>query len=120
MLFCQLCNLLAYISSGKYLNFYFIGENILSKKIIVRLFIVGIVLVALGIAINGAGMAASTKGVIFSGAALSAVGLIVGLVSWIGALVAIGKQGRWGWFILVLLLSWIGELIYLIGGPTLG
>ena len=90
------------------------------KKTITWLFIVGIILVALGSAINGAGMVASTRPVVLTGVVLSGIGIILGLVSWVGALVAIGKQSRWGWFVLVLLLSWLGELIYLIGGPTLG
>ena len=90
------------------------------KKTSVWLLISGLVLVAVGGGINGAGMVAATKGVILTGVVLSGIGIILGLASWIGALVATGKQGRWGWFVLVFLLFWIGELIYLIGGPALG
>lgn len=89
------------------------------KKTITWLLIIGIVLAAVGGGINGAGMVASTKAVILTGVALSGIGIILGFVSWIGALVATGKQRRWGWFVLVFLLSGIGELIYLIGGPAL-
>lgn len=89
------------------------------KKTIAWLLIIGLVLAAVGGGINGAGMVASTKGVILTGVVLSGIGIILSLVSWIGALVATGRQGRWGWFVLVLLLSGIGELIYLIGGPAL-
>jgi hypothetical protein len=90
------------------------------KKTIAWLLISGLVLAAIGGGINGAGMMASTKEVILTGVVLSGIGIILGLVSWIGALVATGKQGRWGWFVLVLLLSGIGELIYLVGGPSVG
>jgi len=90
------------------------------KKTIAWLLISGLVLAALGGGINGAGMMASTKEVILTGVVLSGIGIILSLVSWIGALVATGKQGRWGWFVLVLLLSGIGELIYLVGGPSVG
>jgi hypothetical protein len=90
------------------------------KKTIAWFFIIGLVLAAVGSGINGAGMVASTKSVILTGVALTGIGAILLLVSWIGALVAIGKQSRWGWFVLVFLLSGIGELIYLIGGPALG
>jgi hypothetical protein len=89
------------------------------KKTIAWLFIIGIVLAAVGGGINGAGMVASTKGIILTGVVLTGIGIILALVSWIGTLVATGRQGRWGWFVLVFLLSGIGELIYLIGGPGL-
>jgi hypothetical protein len=89
------------------------------KKTIAWLFILGIVLAAIGGGINGAGMAASTRAIILTGFLLSVVGLLLGLISWIGALVATGRQGRWGWFVLVLLLNGLGELIYLIAGPAL-
>jgi hypothetical protein len=101
-------------------RFAFIGEDSMRKKTIAWLFIIGFVLAALGGGINGAGMAASTKGAILTGVILTGLGVILGLISWIGALIATGKQHRWGWFVLVFLLSGIGELIYLIGGPALG
>ena len=87
------------------------------KRTIAWLLIIGVGLAIVGGGINGAGMAASTQGVILAGVILSGIGIILGFISWIGALVAAGRQGRWGWFVLVLLLSWIGELAYLIGGP---
>lgn len=89
------------------------------KRTIAWLFIIGIILFAAGSGVNGAGMVAHTMGVILTGAAISAVGLIIVIVSWIGALVATVRQGRWGWFVLVFLLIWLGELIYLFAGPGL-
>ena len=67
--------------------------------------------------------AATASATSLPGLALSSIGGILIFVSWIGALVATGKQGRWGWFCVVLLLSWlftIAELIYLIAGPGVG
>ncbi len=49
----------------------------------------------------------------------SNIGGILSTISWIGALVATAKQGRWGWFVAALLLLGLGELIYLIAGPGL-
>jgi hypothetical protein len=46
------------------------------------------------------------------------VGGILGLVSWIGALIKTAQLGRWGWFVGILLFSTIGMLIYVFGGPT--
>lgn len=89
------------------------------KRTIAWLYIIGIILAAAGGGVNGAGMAAQTMGVILTGVIISAIGIIVVLVSWIGALVATARQGRWGWFVLVLLLNGLGELIYLIAGPGL-
>lgn len=49
--------------------------------------------------------------------ALLGIGIILSFTSWIGTLVATGKQGRWGWFVTVFLLGGLGQLIYLIAGP---
>lgn len=90
------------------------------KRTIAWLFFIGILFAVVGGGVNVGGMATTMKGVILAGASVSAIGILLVLVSWIGALVATGRQGRWGWFVLVFLLSAIGELIYLIAGPTLG
>ncbi|HEU5438282.1 MAG TPA: hypothetical protein VFU88_03245 [Ktedonobacterales bacterium] len=42
---------------------------------------------------------------------------IVSFIAWIGALIATAKMGRWGWFVLILVLSGIGMLAYVIAGP---
>lgn len=88
------------------------------KRTIAWLFIIGVVLAVVGGGINGGGMATTMKGAILAGASVSAIGILLILVSWIGALIAVGRQGRWGWFVLVFFLSAIGELIYLITGPA--
>jgi hypothetical protein len=93
------------------------------KKTIAILFIIGIVLSAIGGGLEGAGAAAMANGgssiLAILGGLLAGVGAICALISWIGALVATGKQGRWGWFVVVFILSGLGELIYLIAGPAL-
>jgi len=107
------------------------------KKTIAILFIIGIVVGAIGGAIYGAGIASAVSnatvaadgtvtGVNAGLAGLALVGLLVillggvfGIISWIGALVATGKQGRWGWFVCIFFFSGIAEIIYLIAGPGL-
>lgn len=119
----------------------------MSKKTIALLFIIGIVVAIIGGVVFGiatgsvaaagitatnaagataasvqaaevaAGTAAAT--LLLIGGIVLFIGGILSTISWIGALVAVGKQGRWGWFVCILLLSGLGELIYLIAGPGL-
>ncbi|HZO74347.1 MAG TPA: hypothetical protein VFB60_19245 [Ktedonobacteraceae bacterium] len=53
--------------------------------------------------------------------ALAIAGLagILAFVSWIGALVKTAQLARWGWFIVLLLLSWLAipMLVYIFAGP---
>ena len=42
---------------------------------------------------------------------------IVGAVAWIGALVSSAKAQAWGWFVVVLIFSSLGTLIYALAGP---
>jgi uncharacterized protein with PQ loop repeat len=47
--------------------------------------------------------------------------IIAGLlatIAWIGALIRSAKMQTWGWFVVVLLLHWLGTLIYAVGGPS--
>lgn len=46
------------------------------------------------------------------------VGGLCAFVGWILGLVKTAQIGRWGWFVLVLLISPLGSLIYGIAGPT--
>lgn len=107
------------------------------KKTIAILFIIGIVVAIIGgvffgvasASIATAGLAtgatqdsvnaavAAASGQILIGGIILAIGGICSTISWIGALVATARQGRWGWFVCVLLLTGLGELIYLIAGP---
>lgn len=105
------------------------------KKTIAIFFIIGVVVAIIGAIIYGVGLASAINSVtlaadgtvtgVSSGlVGLALVGLLVlllggafCLVGWIGALVATAKLNRWGWFVCVLLLTGLGELIYLIAGP---
>lgn len=107
------------------------------KKTIAILFIIGIVIAIVGGIIYGVGIAGAVGtasvaadgtvtgvstglvGLALVGLVIIIVGSIFSFISWIGALIATGKQSRWGWFVCVLLLSGLGELIYLIAGPDL-
>ncbi len=100
------------------------------KKTIAWLFIPGIILAIIGYALYGVALAgaltAANAGDVpqfgatfYLGLAIAFIGGILAFISWIGALVATAKQGRWGWFVAVLILNGLGELIYLIAGPGL-
>mgnify|MGYP001277198170 CR=1 FL=1 len=102
------------------------------KKTIALFYIIGIVLFIIGLVVAGIGAASSVNvaadGTVTStgavsplalvGAAIYVIGGILTAVSWIGALIATGKLGRWGWFVCLILFSGITILIYLIAGPS--
>ncbi len=108
------------------------------KKTIAILFIIGIIVAVIGGVLYGAGIASAVStatvnangavsnvntglaGIALIGMAILLIGSLISTISWIGALVATGKQGRWGWFCVVFFLSGLGELIYLIAGPAVG
>lgn len=52
------------------------------------------------------------------GVLLFVVAGIVHLVAWIGALIRSAKMQTWGWFVIVLIFSGLGTLIYAIAGPS--
>lgn len=52
------------------------------------------------------------------GVLVVALGALLILISWIGALIRTAQLGRWGWFVCLLVLSGITLLIYVFGGPT--
>jgi len=54
------------------------------------------------------------------GALLVALGGLLAFIAWLGALIKTARLGRWGWFIFLLLLSWLAipMLIYIFAGPT--
>lgn len=107
------------------------------KKTIAIFFIIGLVVAVIGLvlyitgiasAVNSAtvnadgsvsGVSAGLVGTALLGFGIMLVGALINLPAWIGALIATGKQGRWGWFVVVLILNGLGELIYLIAGPGL-
>ncbi len=58
-----------------------------------------------------------------AGLLLSAFGGLIELISWILALIATAALGRWGWFVVVLVLGLIGLLlpvmiVYSVVGPS--
>ena len=52
------------------------------------------------------------------GALLVALGSLLALVAWLGALIKTARLGRWGWFLCLLLFSGLTMLIYIFAGPT--
>jgi hypothetical protein len=90
------------------------------KKTIGILLIIGIILFAVGYGIAIAGASGNNAGLASAGLGIYGIGGIVYFISWIGTLVATGKQGRWGWFVCTFLLSPIAEIVYLFAGPAIG
>lgn len=104
------------------------------KKTIAYLYVPGVILVIIGVILavaavagsvsvgaNGAAQIGQVNGGMALGSGIAyAIGVILLVISWIGALIATARQGRWGWFVCILLFSGIAELIYLIAGPGLG
>lgn len=52
------------------------------------------------------------------GALVFALGGLLALIAWIGALIRTAQLGRWVWFVFLLLFSGITMLIYIFAGPT--
>jgi hypothetical protein len=52
------------------------------------------------------------------GAILWLVSAVLWLIAWIGALVRSARMGSWGWFVIVLIFSGLGTLIYALFGPS--
>ncbi len=51
------------------------------------------------------------------GAIVLIIAIPFGLVAWIGALIRSAKMQTWGWFVIVLIFSGLGTLIYSLAGP---
>ena len=62
--------------------------------------------------------AAAGAGSLLIGTLAYIVGGLCAFVAWILGLIKTAQIGRWGWFVLVLLISPLGSLIYGIAGPT--
>lgn len=52
------------------------------------------------------------------GVVILLIGSLISLIAWIGALVRSAKMGSWGWFVVVLIFSGLGTLIYVLAGPS--
>jgi hypothetical protein len=103
----------------------------LSKRTILYLLLGSIVLFILGIVLSvvavggattdstGAVTGASASAGIFALIAIACygIGALLALIGWIGALIKTATIGAWGWFVVVLILSGLGALIYSIAGP---
>jgi len=61
--------------------------------------------------------AAPNMGLLVPAIILLLVGGILGLIAWIGTLINLARQGRWGWFVLTILFSGISIIVYLIVNP---
>lgn len=53
-----------------------------------------------------------------SGFALYLAGVVAAFIAWVLGLITTLARGRWGWFLVVLLLSPLGSLLYGLFGPT--
>ncbi|HEY1389213.1 MAG TPA: hypothetical protein VGF38_11770, partial [Ktedonobacterales bacterium] len=69
---------------------------------------------------SAAGAASVNPVVLIFGVLLFLAGVVLELISWVGALVRSGQLGQWGWFICMLLpfINSFAFLLYLIIGPT--
>ena len=97
----------------------------MSKRITTRWYIVAWVVWVLGFISLAAAMHASgsgpSPGAVIAYGAMAIAGIVM-LVMWIGALVKLGMQHAWGWFVGVLILHLlalgiIGMAAYAIWGP---
>ncbi len=60
---------------------------------------------------------AQAAGVVI-GSILWVISALIWLVAWIGALVRSARMGSWVWFVIVLIFSGLGTLIYVLFGPS--
>jgi hypothetical protein len=121
-------------------------SNELSKSLIGRIWIVGLVLMVLGIVVSAIGVAMGSSGLdandtqnvqyflnavsrtsggflAISGLVVLSIGGLLQFVAWVLAMVAAAMLARWAWFVLLLVLGLIGleffvMLAYVIAGPS--
>ena len=98
----------------------------MSRATVRKVFVTGLVVWVVGMVLmlltHPSGQAPNTA-VYAAGLMLVAAGILVGIVSWILALISSAILGRWGWFIVTLILGIIGLLplvmiVYSLVGPT--
>ena len=103
------------------------------KSLSRNLYLIGLVVVIVGVVLLVVSLAGSTTATnaygtttvtnignpaLFGvGIILEIVGGIISFIGYIGALVRTAQLGRWGWFVCLLLLSGITMLIYIFAGP---
>ncbi len=83
--------------------------------------VLGIVLIIVGGVLAGKSGTGVIGGSILGlvGAVAIIVAGLIDLVAWIGALIHTARHERWGWFAVILLLSWtwLAMLAYVLAGP---
>jgi len=108
-------------------------EVYMRKSLSRNLYLIGLVVVIVGVVLLVVSLAGSTTATnaygtttvtnignpaLFGvGIILEIVGGIISFIGYIGALVRTAQLGRWGWFVCLLLLSGITMLIYIFAGP---
>lgn len=60
----------------------------------------------------------TASGGVLIGFVLYLLGALAALLAWIMGLVRTARIGRWGWFLVVFLISPVGSLLYGLAGPT--
>ena len=91
-----------------------------------KVFVTGLVVSVVGFVImllTSSGGQISHHTIYTGGTMLAAIGGVIVLVSWIMALVASAMFGRWGWFVVMLILGLIGlvpivMIFYSLFGPS--
>lgn len=96
----------------------------MSRATVRKVFLTGLVVWVVGavlLLLSNSGNAAN--GTVYSaGLLLAGIGAVIVVVSWIMALIASAILGRWGWFVVVLILGLIAlpvvMIIYSLLGPS--
>lgn len=98
----------------------------MSRATIRKVFVTGLVVGTVGgvllLLSMGGGQVANDR-LYSAGLMLAGFGSVLALISWLMALVASAVLGRWGWFVVLLILGLIGLLpiimiLYSVVGPT--
>jgi ABC-type multidrug transport system permease subunit len=98
----------------------------MSRAVIRKVFVTGLVVWVVGgilAVLTMKGGQAPSNGIYAAGLALVGIGGLIDVVSWIMALISSAILGRWGWFVVLLILGLIGLLlivmiVYSVVGPT--
>lgn len=67
---------------------------------------------------NASDCISSASGAVLIGFVLYLAGVLAALLAWIIGLIRTAQIRRWGWFLVVLLLSPLGSLLYGVAGPA--
>ena len=96
----------------------------MSRATVRKVFVTGLVVwVVGGVLLLLSNSGHPTNNTVYSaGLLLAGIGAVIAFVSWIMALIASAVLGRWGWFVIVLILGLIAMplvmIIYSLIGPT--